>query len=144
MFCRSCGKQLPPGATVCPYCGVPAGIGRLYCPNCGNATLPQAVVCVKCGCNLVQPGYGQGAPNPAAIQKSKIAAGLLGIFLGGLGIHNFYLGFTGKATTQLILGLLSLVTCGITGIVSAIWGLVEGIALLTSSYATDANGIPLA
>ena len=144
MFCRSCGKQLPPGATVCPYCGVPAGIGRLYCPNCGNATLPQAVVCVKCGCNLVQPGYGQGVPNPAAIQKSKIAAGLLGIFLGGLGIHNFYLGFTGKATTQLILGLLSLVTCGITGIVSAIWGLVEGIAPFTSSYATDANGIPLA
>ena len=37
-----------------------------------------------------QPGYGYA-------QKSKIVAGLLGLFLGGLGVHNFYLGYTGKA-----------------------------------------------
>ena len=35
--------------------------------------------------------------------KSKIAAGLLGIFLGSLGIHNFYLGYTKKAILQLCL-----------------------------------------
>lgn len=32
----------------------------------------------------------------------KIAAGLLGIFLGTLGVHNFYLGYTGKAVAQLL------------------------------------------
>ena len=30
-----------------------------------------------------------------------MTAGLLGIFLGGLGIHNFYLGYTGKAMLKL-------------------------------------------
>jgi TM2 domain-containing membrane protein YozV len=35
--------------------------------------------------------------------KSRIAYILLGIFLGSLGIHNFYAGYTGKAVTQLLL-----------------------------------------
>ena len=39
--------------------------------------------------------------------KSKMAAGLLGIFLGSLGIHNFYLGYTGKAVAQLLITILS-------------------------------------
>lgn len=38
--------------------------------------------------------------NPNA--KSKMAAGLLGIFLGSFGVHNFYLGYTTKAVIQLV------------------------------------------
>lgn len=68
--------------------------------------------------------------------KSKMTAGLLGIFLGGYGIHNFYLGYTKKAVIQLI---LSLFTCGIAGI----WGFVEGIMILCGSINTDADGNPL-
>ena len=37
--------------------------------------------------------------------KSKVAAGLLAIFLGAFGVHNFYLGYTGKAVAQLDHGL---------------------------------------
>ncbi len=73
-------------------------------------------------------------------QKSKIAAGILGILLGGFGVHNFYLGYTGKAVAQLLLTLLS---AGFLATVSGIWGLVEGIMILTGSINTDANGIPL-
>ena len=69
-------------------------------------------------------------------QKSKIAAGLLGIFLGAWGIHNFYLGFTKKGVIQII---VSVVTCGIGGI----WGFIEGIMILVGSINTDANGNPL-
>jgi TM2 domain-containing membrane protein YozV len=76
--------------------------------------------------------------------KSKLAAGLLGIFLGAFGVHRFYLGFTTIGLIQLILGLAGIVTCGITTIASAIWGLIEGIMILTGSIATDANGVPLA
>jgi TM2 domain-containing membrane protein YozV len=76
----------------------------------------------------------------AADQKSKMAAGLLGIFLGSLGVHNFYLGYTGKAVAQLLISLLS---CGTLAIASEIWGLVEGIQILTGSINTDAKGIPL-
>ena len=69
-------------------------------------------------------------------KKSKITAGLLGIFLGGWGIHNFYLGFTGKGIAQII---VTIVTCGI----GSLWGFVEGILILTGSINTDAQGIPL-
>lgn len=68
--------------------------------------------------------------------KSKMVAGLLGIFLGGWGIHNFYLGFTKKAIIQIV---VSLVTCGIGGI----WGFVEGILILCGKIDTDADGNPL-
>ncbi len=91
-----------------------------------------------------QPGYGQpvyGQPGYVE-QKSKIAAGLLGIFLGSLGIHNFYLGFTGKAIAQLLITVLSL---GFLSWASAIWGIIEGILILTGSegFRRDARGVPL-
>ncbi len=86
-----------------------------------------------------QPPYGQppyGQP-PYGQQKSKLVAGLLGIFLGGFGVHNFYLGFTARAIIQIV---VSLVTCGI----GAWWGIIEGILILCGRYTTvDANGVPL-
>lgn len=76
--------------------------------------------------------------------KSKLVAGLLGIFLGGLGVHNFYLGHIGKAVVQLLISLLSF---GFLAAISCIWGLIEGILILTSqpgsSWNADARGIPL-
>ena len=81
---------------------------------------------------------GQVNNNPQA--KSKLCAGLLGIFLGVFGVHNFYLGYTGKAVAQL---LITVLTCGIGAIASEIWGIVEGIMILTGSINTDAEGNPL-
>lgn len=72
--------------------------------------------------------------------KPKMAAGLLGIFLGAFGVHNFYLGYTTKAVIQLCLTLLS---CGILSFASGIWGFIEGIMLLTGSINVDGNGMPL-
>ncbi len=62
--------------------------------------------------------------------KEKLPAGLLGIFLGSLGIHKFYLGYTKEAVIML---LVSLLTCGIGASVMGIIGLVEGILYLTKS-----------
>ena len=76
---------------------------------------------------------------PAGYQpKSRVAAGVLGILLGGFGAHNFYLGYTNKAILQLV---LTIFTCGL----ASLWGLVEGILILTKNenYLTDANGVPL-
>ncbi len=63
-------------------------------------------------------------------QKSKLAAGLLGIFLGALGVHKFYLGYN-KA--GLIMLLVSLLTCGVGASVFAVIGLIEGIIYLTKT-----------
>jgi len=82
-----------------------------------------------------QPGVPPGYP-----QKEKIVAGLLALLIGGFGIHNFYLGYTGKAVAQLLLTVLS---CGILWFVSWIWSIIEGIQILTGSINTDANGVPL-
>ncbi len=86
-----------------------------------------------------QAGYQQ--QGYVTEQKSKMAAGLLGIFLGGWGIHNFYLGNTNKGIIQII---VTIVTCG----AGALWGLIEGILILTAQpgaqpWGVDANGVPL-
>lgn len=120
-------------AAVCVRCGVSRGIGNRYCQNCGTE-IPQGVAfCVNCGA----PVAAQGTVIPNGYeQKSKMVAGLLGIFIGSLGVHNFYLGFTSKAVLQIV---VSFVTCGVGGI----WGFIEGILILTGSINTDANNIPL-
>jgi len=56
--------------------------------------------------------------------EKKIVAGILGILLGGLGIHKFYLGYTKEDIIQLILGFFC---------IGSIIGLIEGIIYLTKS-----------
>lgn len=127
MYCKNCGNQMDPNAVICVKCGCAKGTGISYCPNCGQPTNPGAAACTSCGAALTVA--------PAADAKSKLVAGLLGIFLGGLGVHNFYLGYTGKGVAQLLLSL-----CFGIG---AIWGLVEGIMILCGKINVDANGNPL-
>ena len=116
MYCKNCGQQyVTDEAVMCVKCGAQKGTGNNFCPNCGVAL---------------------GAYGPKG-EKSKIAAGLLGIFLGAFGIHNFYLGYTGKAIAQL---LITLVSCFILSPVSAIWGLIEGIMILCGKIDRDAKG----
>jgi TM2 domain-containing membrane protein YozV len=92
-----------------------------------------------------QPGYPQQSGYPAPYQqpmydaqgrplsdKSKLVAGLLGIFLGWLGVGRFYTGHIGLGVAQLIVGVCTL---GIGGI----WGLVDGIIILVNG-GTDAQG----
>jgi TM2 domain-containing membrane protein YozV len=54
--------------------------------------------------------------------KSKVVAGVLGILLGGLGIHHFYLGSMGT-------GVICLLASCAFGL-GALIGLIEGILLL--------------
>ena len=83
-------------------------------------------------------GVQQPVPHPDA--RSRVAAGVLGILLGALGVHNFYLGNTGLGLAQLLLSLLS---CGWLAPAVWVWGLIEGILILTGSTKVDARGIPL-
>ncbi len=113
-----------------------------YCTNCGAEIKEGVAFCPKCGTKVGAKKAAEGTVvNSAGAQpKSKIAAGLLGILLGCFGVHNFYLGYTGKAVAQLLISVLS---CFILSPVSAIWGLVEGICILTGSINVDAEGNPL-
>jgi TM2 domain-containing membrane protein YozV len=78
--------------------------------------------------------------------KSKVAAGILQIFLGKFGVGRFYTGHTGIAVAQLVtcmLGIfvLSWVTCGVS-IAVVLWPIIDGILILTTD-STDAQGRPL-
>ncbi len=141
-YCKNCGEPyMTDEAIMCVKCGVARGQGSNYCHNCGKPLPQGAGVCLNCGV---------AAAGPVPVKaKSKIVAGLLGIFLGCFGVHNFYLGYTGKAVAQLVLTIvgivLSCIFIGIFLVIGAwIWSLIEGIMILTGSISTDAQGNPLA
>ena len=130
MFCPNCGTEIREGASFCTNCGTRVAYDA-GAENKGPEIDPLAN-----GTDDSQNAQ-TAAPGPVYSEKSKLGAGLLGIFLGGLGVHNFYLGYTGKAVAQL---LLSLLTCGALSFVSQVWGLVEGIMILSGSIDRDAQG----
>ncbi|QDZ40798.1 TM2 domain-containing protein [Euhalothece natronophila Z-M001] len=68
--------------------------------------------------------------NSSDASSKKVAAGVLGIVLGGLGIHKFILGYNTEGIITLVISFL---TCGIGFIVFEIIGLVEGIIYLTKT-----------
>ena len=62
---------------------------------------------------------------------------ILAILLGSMGIHNFYLGYTRKGVTHLMMFVFFL------GWASQLWAIDEALMILTGKVATDANGWPL-
>lgn len=114
-FCTNCGQELEENVSFCLNCGKEVNSSKKEVDN------------VKVNKNTNGP-------------KSKIAAGLIAIFLGSFGVHNFYLGYTNKAVAQLLITVLS---CGALSFVSGTWALVEGIMILTGTISVDAEGNPL-
>jgi len=108
MFCRKCGKEVPEGVKYCPDCGCP-----------------------------VDPNEEQSSKvnfdGTVGYSKSRLAGGLLNIFIPGVG--RMYLGYVGIGVAQLLLTL-------VFGI-GALWSLIDGILILTGSVVCDGNGHPL-
>ncbi|MBR5479433.1 MAG: TM2 domain-containing protein [Clostridia bacterium] len=129
MFCKNCGSEMNENAVACMSCGFAKGTGEKFCANCGSEINPGAAICIKCGA-AVTGGVAGGE------QKSKLTAVLLAFFLGGIGIHDFYLGYNKYGIIKIILTVC-------TGVGGSIWALVDFIRLLTGSLNTDANGIEL-
>ena len=148
--CPQCGAPIEGRAMSCRFCGAefarqPAAAPLAYNPPPQRPTPPPTQAGPYSGAYTPPQGgpyggpypppqgpYYQQPPRPAYHSgKSKVAAGLLGIFLGGLGIHKFYLGRTGT-------GVVYLLFCW-TG-VPAIIGFIEGIVYLcTNDQAFEAK-----
>ena len=107
-----------------------------YCTKCGAINDDMAQFCTNCQSPLtpVSSGYQpMQSVHPGAMTDwkamgadKKIVAGILGILVGGLGVHKFILGYTTEGLIQIA---ISVITCGVGSII----GLVEGIIYLTKS-----------
>ncbi len=144
-YCNKCGAQLGEQDSFCPVCGTAAGNAGgsgpstvQNCPACGSAVGPNDQFCANCGAPTGNPSQVyQGQVYRSSNQRSKLVAGLLGIFVGGFGIHNFYLGNISIGVIQII---VTLVTCGL----GSLWGFIEGILILCDRITVDGEGKPLA
>ncbi|MBO0609561.1 TM2 domain-containing protein [Myceligenerans salitolerans] len=93
------------------------------------------------------PGSTPRPPSPPTSKvkgKSRVVAGLLGIFLGALGAHRFYLGYRALGLVMLAITVIGAIAG--FGFISAIWGLIEGVlylALRRGYWSVDAKQRPL-
>lgn len=105
-YCKACKHNLDPEAVRLASSGDDAGAKAIidaqlraasptrevFCRSCGAPILAAAEICPRCGVR-----------QRAAATKSRTTAGLLALFLGGLGVHKFYLGKVGMGFLYLLL-----------------------------------------
>ena len=129
--CRECGKQVSTEATSCPHCGVPTP-GSTASPISPQPTTMSSPFQKP---HQPSPGPAQAATAPAntpqhaniVVVRSQKSRGLyiiLGLFLGCLGIHNFYAGYYGRGAAQLLITIvLGWFIVGL--IITAVWALFD-------------------
>lgn len=111
-------------------------VATMFCRHCSTPLSTHAVMCVACGAPTAtaMAPYGQFTGLP----KSRVAYILLGLFLGGLGIHNFYAGYVGRGIAQLLLTLM-LGWLILPLLVVGLWVLIE-----VCVEGRDSRGMPFA
>jgi len=94
---------------------------KKQCIECDTIIDAGAAICMSCRAN--QPVSIMGSANDLVVhgRRSKTTAGLLAIFLGGVGAHKFYLG-------QMTNGILYVVFCWT--LIPALLGLIDGFIIL--------------
>lgn len=108
----------------------------LYCKKCGAQLSEELRYCTTCGCRL-KTAKSTPSAQPEQSTRSKLVAGLLGIFVGGFGVHNFYLG-------RIAIGILQIAVTLLTFGIGSVWGLIEGILILCDRINKDSSGKLLA
>ena len=105
----------------------------MFCSNCGKEIDDKAVICIHCGCET----HNKLKNDEKGEEKSALVALLLCLFLGGLGIHNFYVGKTGSGIAQLLCTLFCWLI--IPGVVVVVWVFVDFIMIICGAF-KDKNG----
>lgn len=110
--------------TFCGVCGhYTSGIDP--CPYCGTRTRQSYI-----------PGFMDIEDSASARigTRSAICAGFLQVFLGAFGAGRFYLGYKKMGFLQIAATVFSM------GIAGFVWGLVDGILILSGRERYDATG----
>ena len=99
MFCRMCGSEIEYGINFCPKCGAAQN-------------------------DSIRPSIKNRNPNES--ERSRLIACLLAFFVGGLGIHRFYVGKIGTGILQILL------TCCFG--IGYIWALIDFILIVCGNF----------
>ena len=133
--CPECTHKISDQSISCTNCGLPTSKMKflIKCPECSESISNQSASCTNCGFPIAKPAPFKTVPPPLPAQnsttivrlnssrKSKGVAILLALFLGGFGIHKFYL-------NQVFWGILYLLFCWT--FIPAVISLFEVIILL--------------
>lgn len=128
--CQACGRVASIDARFCGHCGAGLSSGAMVATGAAGRAMPgREVFCRACGrainaAALACPGCGAPQGPVAGDGKSRVVAGVLGLLLGGIGAHKFYL-------ARPFQGLIYLLLCWT--FIPAIVGFIEGIAYLCMS-----------
>lgn len=134
--------------TMCNYCGAENANDAQVCGDCGKSLIKKSSQSSQ-----NRTSSGNEAPAPVIIptpsirsgipyanvrqesysDKSRVTAGLLGIFAGCFGLGRIYLGYTGLGIAQI---LVTMITFGI----GSIWGFIDGIVILAGGVKKDGRG----
>lgn len=150
--CPDCGHMVSTAAAACPSCGRPSALPAQPAQPAPFPVAPQYVaapvqqvaapVVYAQPVQFVQPvqyvqplvvaPVYQAVPTlPVGPPKSRVLFIVLALFLGGLGVHNFYAGHHGRGAAQLVITLVT----GIGGLyfLVGIWALVECFVVNTDA-----------
>ncbi|MGV1064393.1 NINE protein [Clostridium perfringens] len=140
MYCKECGEKLVnENSVVCVKCGTNKGQGNNYCSECGSQVMNKnAEVCLSCGSKLngSKINISSLKNDGKAIGNSKVVAGLLALFLGGIGIHRFYLGYKEIGFIQLGIFIVGFLIFSPLLLISGIWALIDVIQIFTGKLKT--------
>ena len=130
MKCEYCNNEVQPGAANCPACGAPVPAVNVT-PAAAPAPqqVPSGAPVQAAPVQPMQTTFSYPYP-----PKSRITYVLLGLFLGCLGIHNFYAKRSGCGITQLLISVLSI---GYLAVISGLWSFIEILVV-----DKDGNGVP--
>jgi TM2 domain-containing membrane protein YozV len=123
MYCQKCGKEISDQASFCPGCGQPVNAPGASSSSSSSSSSSGSTSSARVA--SLEPGY---RADKQVSTKSRLATLLLCFFLGGIGVHRFYVGKVGT-------GVAMIFTLGGLGI----WVLVDFIMIIVGNF-KDADG----
>ena len=125
--CPECNRQYSTQEKVsrvkCPYCGAETNVS--YSEQQGTNYQEQWRQFGEQASAVVDDVFSNGPSG-----RSRGVAGLLALFLGGVGLHYFYMGKTNAGVIFLVATLL---TCGLLGVITQIISIIQGVLFFTST-----------
>lgn len=144
MYCKECGTAYEnENGEYCLSCGVKKENGNKFCQDCGAEKKNEnQAICLSCGVEFEYDNEAELEKNEANVEeseKTRLVALLLGLFLGGFGAHQYYVGNAKKGTIILVLSLAGCITFGITSIVACIMIWVDLFHIIAGTFTDSEN-----